>query len=247
MAVFMTGDTHGKFDRLEAGAFPELDALTREDCVIICGDFGGVWEGGSKENDMLDRLNQRPFTTLFVDGNHENYDMLARFPVTEWRGGKVQAVRPNILHLMRGQVFALDGKRFFTMGGASTHDAPDGILNPGSPTFLEDYQWMRSSGARVRVNHRSWWKQELPSPEELQTARESLDRVGWKVDYIVTHCAPDSIQKGLVPDRGSDCLTEFLEEVRVRCAFEYWFMGHYHRDGVIENRYVLLKNEVLRL
>lgn len=247
MAVFLTGDTHGKFDRLEAGAFPELDVLSREDCVIICGDFGGVWEGGSKEEAMLDRLDQRPFTTLFVDGNHENYDMLARCPVTEWHGGKVQAIRPNILHLMRGQIFELDGKYFFTMGGASTHDAPDGILNPGSPTFKEDYQWMRTSGARFRVNHRSWWAQELPSPEELRTARESLDRAAWKVDYIVTHCAPDSIQKALVPDRASDCLTEFLEEVRKRCVFEYWFMGHYHRDGVIGEKYVLLKDEVLRL
>jgi hypothetical protein len=35
-----------------------------------------------------------------------------------------------------------------------------------------------------RVNHRSWWKEELPGEEEYQTARANLDSVGWAVDYI---------------------------------------------------------------
>ena len=45
-----------------------------------------------------------------------------------------------------------------------------------------------------RVNHLSWWEEELPSEEEYQTARANLDRAGWEVDYIITHCCPTSIQ-----------------------------------------------------
>lgn len=50
--------------------------MTKDDYVIICGDFGGLWtfeEESSREKDVLDWLNNKNFTTLFVDGNHENY------------------------------------------------------------------------------------------------------------------------------------------------------------------------------
>ena len=42
MAIFITGDTHGDFARFKKGNFPEQAELTKEDYVIICGDFGGV-------------------------------------------------------------------------------------------------------------------------------------------------------------------------------------------------------------
>ena len=49
--------------------------MTKEDYVIICGDFGGVWNKeveNKEEKHLLDWLEEKPFTTLFVDGNHEN-------------------------------------------------------------------------------------------------------------------------------------------------------------------------------
>lgn len=247
MSIFVTGDTHGDFSRLAEGSFQELEGLHKSDCVLICGDFGGVWNGSSAEQAALDRLDGRPFTTLFVDGNHENYDLLARFPLSDWHGGQVRAIRPSVLHLQRGQVYEIEGKRFFTMGGASSYDVEDGILEPGSPTFREDCQCLRAMHARFRVNHRTWWRQELPSPAEYRTAREALDRAGWQVDYIVTHCAPSSIQKALFGDRPPDPLTDFLEEVRERCGFECWFFGHYHDDGVIGKNFVLLYEQLIEL
>ncbi len=96
--------------------------MTRDDFMIICGDFGGVWEGGKKDARSLDRLENLPFTTLFVSGNHENFDLLRKYPIEEWNGGKVQRIRPHVIHLMRGQVFDLQGYSFFTMGGARSHD-----------------------------------------------------------------------------------------------------------------------------
>lgn len=49
MSIFITGDTHGDFSRFEKSRFPEQDALTKDDVVIICGDFGGGWDGGPGE------------------------------------------------------------------------------------------------------------------------------------------------------------------------------------------------------
>ena len=133
--VLVTGDCHGNFARFEQKHFSEQANMTKDDTVIITGDFGGVWFGDSRDDETLDWLERLPFTLVFVCGNHENYDALARYPVAEWRGGKVHRVRPHVLHLMRGQIFELEGCRFFTMGGAKSHDIEDGILEPDAPNF----------------------------------------------------------------------------------------------------------------
>ena len=246
--IYATGDTHGNFQRFQTQHFPEQVSMTREDYMIICGDFGGVWDGSEKEAHKLDWLESLPFTTLFVSGNHENFDLLAKYPVEEWNGGKIQRIRPHVIHLMRGQVFELQGYTFFTMGGASSHDVEDGILNPDATDFEEQYWALRRMGAYFRVNHHSWWKEELPSPAEYEEAQRNLERVHYDVDYIITHCAPTSIQNELLRGRSApDSLTDFLEEVRQRCRFRYHFFGHYHSDGILQKQFVLLYRQILRL
>ena len=189
--IYVTGDTHGNFRRFQPEYFPEQAGMTKNDVVIIAGDFGGVWFGDSRDDETLDWLERLPFTLAFVCGNHENYDALERYPVAEWHGGKVHRVRPHVLHLMRGQVYELEGYRFFTMGGAKSHDIEDGILEPDAPDFERRLTMLqRKPRARYRINHISWWAQELPSDEEYTEARRNLDAVGWQVDYIITHTAP---------------------------------------------------------
>ena len=39
MAIFITGDTHGDFTRFKKDIFYEQAELTKEDCVIITGDY----------------------------------------------------------------------------------------------------------------------------------------------------------------------------------------------------------------
>ena len=204
--------------------------------------------GDCRDDEGLDFLESRPFTTLFVAGNHENYDALRTYPLEDWHGGKIRRIRPSVLLLERGQVFDLNGKRIFTMGGASSHDIQGGILEPDDPLFLLKFHTLKAKGTPFRVNHRSWWKEELPSPEEYLEARQNLNKAGWEVDYIITHCAPTSIQNELLRERSKpDELTDFLEEVRQRCRFRYHFFGHYHGDGIIQNQFVLLYKQILRL
>lgn len=248
MALFLTGDTHGDFRRFLPESFYEQERLTKEDLVLVCGDMGGVWYGDCRDDEGLDFLERRPFTTLFVVGNHENYDALGTYPLEDWRGGKIRRIRPSVLLLERGQVFDLNGKRVFTMGGASSHDIQGGILEPDDPLFLLKFHTLEAKGTPFRVNHRSWWKEELPSPEEYLEARRNLDKAGWEMDYIITHCAPTSIQNDLLRERSKpDELTDFLEEVRQRCRFRYHFFGHYHGDGIIQKQFVLLHKQILRL
>ena len=76
--IFITGDTHATTDweKINTSNFPEQKDLTRDDYLIVCGDFGGVW--GDEEDQYIQKTyGERNFTTLFIDGNHENHDLLA--------------------------------------------------------------------------------------------------------------------------------------------------------------------------
>lgn len=140
--IYITGDTHADFSRFMEENFPVQSEMTKEDYLIICGDFGGVWsfeEESAREKYYLDWLNSKNFTTLFVDGNHENYTRLYNYPVKEWHGGKVHKIRESVLHLMRGEVFDIAGKKFFVFGGARSHDIQDGILNLEEVNYNVDY------------------------------------------------------------------------------------------------------------
>lgn len=246
--IYATGDTHGNFQRFAPEHFPEQAGMTKEDYMIICGDFGGVWDGGKKEERNLDWLEDLPFTTLFISGNHENFDLLRKYPTEEWNGGKIQRIRPHVIHLMRGQVFDLQGYFFFTMGGARSHDIEDGVLNPKAPDFEEQYWTLRRMGGRFRVNHQSWWKQELPSKTEYEEARHSLEGIHYEMDYVITHCAPSSIVD-ILGNGGHvhDHLTDFLEEVKERAKFHYWLFGHYHDNKIIDDRFVLLWEQMVQV
>ena len=245
--VFATGDTHGNFLRFQPENFPEQESMTKNDYVIICGDFGGVWNDGEEERQTLDWLESLPFTVLFVSGNHENFDLLKELPVEEWHGGKVQFIRPHVIHLLRGQAFEIEGYTFFAMGGASSHDIADGILDPFADDFEEQYWFMRRMRCRFRVNHYSWWKEELPSDKEFAEAVKTLERIGWAADYIITHCAPDYIVKKLNPDYTLDRLSTFLEKIRRKTKFHYWLFAHYHDNSIIDERYVLLWEQIVQI
>ncbi len=245
--IFATGDTHGNFQRFSTKVFPEQKEMTRDDFVIICGDFGGVWDGSPREVYWLDWLEDKPFTTLFVDGNHENFTALNTLEVEEWNGGKIHRVRPHILHLMRGQVFDIGGFRFFAMGGAASHDIQDGILDPAAPGFEKEYWLKRRLRQFFRVRGVSWWEEEMPNQEEYAEADRNLERAGWKVDYIITHCCPTSVQQKLNLSFSPDALTDYHQKLKCLCDFHYWLFGHYHDNRKIDDRFILLWEQIVRV
>ena len=250
--IYVTGDTHGDFSRFFEQAFPARKEMIRDDYVIICGDFGGIWYDSPEQQAKLDWLGNLPFTILFLDGNHENYDLLATYPVTEWSGGKVQVIRPNVLHLMRGQVFGISGRTFFTMGGAACHDIHNGVLDMRDPDFEKKYKLLRLQNRFFRINHISWWEQELPTQAELDECWKNLCAQGKKVDYVLSHCAPSKLQRKIQTVIGDNThpengLTEFLQQVYNQCEFKDWFCGHYHHAMDVEEDFHVLYEDIVSL
>ena len=188
MSIFVTGDVHGVAEygasRFSSRVWPLGRTLTRDDVVIVAGDFGFIWSGSNTDKYWLDWFESKPWTTCFVDGNHENHHLLAGLPMREWNGGLVHEVRPHVLHLMRGEVFDITGTTVLAMGGAASHDK----------------QW--------RQEGKTWWPEEMPSEREIKHCRASLDRAGWKVDYVVTHEAPVDLADELC----MECNREFYDD-----------------------------------
>ena len=243
--IYITGDTHGDWmSRLRTNAFPEQKEMTKDDYVIICGDFG-IWHDTNQERHNLKWLDDKPFTTLFVDGNHENFDRLYTMPVSEWNGGNVHFIRPHIIHLMRGQVFEIDGVSLFTFGGAKSHDIQDGILEKDDPRIKE---WSKNPFKMFRVNHSSWWKEELPSEKEMNDGIQNLEKYNNKIDFIITHCgATSSIALYSMGDYKPDILTNYFEEIRQKVNFKKWFMGHYHDNYAINDKEIILYEQIVRI
>ena len=253
--IYITGDTHSDFRRFSRNIFPEQKEMTKDDYVIIAGDFGGVWYGLEDsahlkaEQYNLDELDQRSFTTLFIPGNHENYDRLMsdEFPEIYWHGGKVRVIRPSVLMLQRGEMYVIDGARFFTFGGASSHDISDGLLDGADPAWKKKAKQLeRQKKYYYRVKGVSWWPQELPTQEEMQHGLETLEKHGWKTDFVVTHCAPSSIQAQL-GFHDNNCLTKYLEEIHMKLDYKNWFFGHYHYNINVNARDILLYEQIIRI
>lgn len=213
--IYITGDTHGEQARFSPGAMPGEDKWSRDDTLIVCGDFGFLFADDEREHAFLDKLAQKPYTICFCDGNHENFPAICAYPKQVWHGGNVHRIRDNVIHLMRGQVFVLDGKKIFTMGGAYSID-----------------KYMRREGF-------SWWPAEQPTDEEYREATQNLREAGSCVDIVITHTAPREIirRMGKEPDAHDAELTGFLEWIMYEVQFRRWFFGHWHTEQRIDDRF----------
>lgn len=235
--IFITGDVHGQKDiwKLKGNNFQIKNELTKDDYLIITGDFGGVWFGTSDiihiehgqcygcDDYLLKWYQDQNYTTLWIDGNHENHALLDAYPVEEWHGGKIHRIMPSVIHLMRGQVFEIGGKSIFTMGGASSTDR------------------------EYRVKNVSWWERELPCEQEYEDARRNLKNNKNKVDYIVTHCIGYEYMKMIGRMRVTDRLTLFLSEIDKMVEYNHWYFGHYHKDMKIDSKHTALFQNIIEI
>lgn len=250
--IYITGDVHAEFNKFSVKNFPQQKEMTRDDYLIVCGDFG-IWHDCPTERYWLDWLSEKSFTLLFVDGNHENFDRLkTEFPIVDFHGGKAHKIRENIYHLMRGYVFNLCEKKFFAFGGASCHDIRDGILYfedyPNKKALIDDYNWRTKNGQMLRINKISWWKDELPTKSEMQRGKDNLKKVDYKVDYVITHCPPREVCCRYGYYDVDTIISYFDELLKLGLSFNEWWSGHLHDNQYnIYRKYNLIYEDIVKL
>ncbi len=233
MKIYVTGDTHQEYNssKLSKKCFPEQRDLTKDDFVIVAGDFGYYWNENTK-SEIANRkiLGGKKFTTLYLDGNHENYNLIENLPESEWNGGRVHIdERYGFIHLMRGQIYNIYGNKIFTFGGAYSID-----------------KQFRKQG----ISH---WERELPSEKEYEEGRKNLEKVNYEVDYVITHTCPLSIFH-LIPKTNLEYsfepnfeLERYLEEIYLKIKFKQWYFGHFHIDKKIDDKFYSLFEKIIEI
>lgn len=159
-----------------------------------------MWDDSKKEQKTIKQLGKRKYNICFVDGTHENFSLLNNYEVSEWNGGKVHKIYGNLYHLMRGQVFHIDGLTVFTMGGGESPDID------------------------IRTEGDNWSRDEIPTREELLEGAHALEKEDYHVDIVVTHEPPMRI-KGFLQLKDYDslrvtALNAYFEELSDSCTFK---------------------------
>jgi len=216
--IYITGDMHRDLTRFKSKS---MRALRKNDVLIVCGDFGFVWDGSPKEKRILKWIGKRKYHVLFVEGPNDNIELLNSYPVVEWNGGKVREISGRLRQLMRGEIYNIEGKTVFAFGGGTRQSDSD-VLTP-------------------------WAQWELPSSEEMDHARQNLAKAGNKVDYIITHQPSRKIMEFLQPRHHDfNVLDAFLDELRQTCTYRRWYFGCLHKNKLIPPAEMALFEDVVR-
>lgn len=220
--VYITGDMHGDQNRFNT---KEIKQLTAGDTLIICGDFGFIWENDKKEKEFLKWLGSRKYNVCFLDGPHDNFDRIYACRKTVWKGGLVHRISGSLFHMCRGQIFNIDGYKIFTFGGGESSDRD------------------------MRNDSKRWFKEELPSPDQMREGAENLNEAGLAVDYIVTHEPPSVVKRAIQLRSGKNAyvnkLNGYLEEISRGVAYEKWFFGSVHEDKPITKKHIAVFEKIL--
>ena len=208
--LFVSGDLHGSIDFQKLIDFNIKfgNELTIDDYVIIAGDFGVIWyERDEEEEKLLDMLDSFSWTTLFIDGNHENHVRLATFPEVVFKNARAHQISESVYHIMRGEVLEIADLKLLCIGGADSHDKA----------------W--------RTKNVDWWEEERITPEDIENARKNLERYNFNVDFVISHSLPQSMLRRILPymkpTRSSHLLDDIFWDVDIDKS---WITGHYHED-----------------
>lgn len=220
--IYVTGDMHAVASRFDD---PKLRKLKKGDTLIVCGDFGFLWNGSKEEMNVLRKLSKKKYNICFIDGTHENFDMLSKLKVKKWNGGKVHQISENIFHLMRGQIFTIENQKIFTMGGGESPDI------------------------EIRFEMNTWSEQEIPTREELIEGVENLQKNSAEIDIVITHEPPAKIKEFLLLQTSNaasiTAINTYLEDVSRTCKFKHWYFGSLHMDKFISTTHACVFNNVV--
>lgn len=217
--VYITGDTHGDFTRFKT---PAAHRIRKGDTLIVLGDFGFLWNGGKKEQQIIKKLGKLRYNVLFLDGPHENYDLLREYPVSDWNGGKVQVIEGNLIHLLRGEIYTIENETYFAFGGG---ESPDHDL---------------------RTDSKTCWDEEMPSAEQMMDGRRHLEEHGNKVDFILTH-TPSGKAGGYMSNKivHLNGLHVYFNRIEDTVSYIRWFFGSLHMDKPMSKRHLAVFRSII--
>ena len=224
--VYLIGDIHGDITQImKENLHNNGIKISRNDVLIVLGDFGIMFKDTEQQRLALDYIGQLNYYVAFIDGNHENFDYLKSLPiVTKW-GNKVHKLNNRCFHLLRGNIYKIEGHKYLCFGGATSIDRA------------------------YRTLGESYWLEEEPSFVDINTLGKSIkDNSIEHIDFILTHTCSNLVlhkMKSIKPiDDGCktrlvlDKVYDLLKDIN-----HVWFYGHFHTHETISKKYICLTNE----
>ena len=234
MRWFVTGDTHGNFERIY-NWIEKLDFNNIDINIIIAGDAGICWRKDKKDLNQIIQLHEDNynFHIWFIDGNHENFDVLKEFQPDEYG---IVNLSSHIHYFPRGSGVYIQ-----------TDNGTKSILCCGGADSVDK---------TLRTPHIGWWADEAITFEDIDKCLAHKKDVD-KFDYVITHCCPYSIflaysaylitltsinQKAV--DHSSELM---LDNLANEINFDKWYFGHYHVDKQLTDKYRCVLNDFIEL
>ena len=224
--IYYTGDTHG--GKTKIINFYHRMGLTAEDTIVILGDAGMNYYGDVRDEFLKNCLDRLGITIFSIHGNHEMRPAsLPTYITKQWRGGTVwyEESYPNLLFAKDGEMYDLDGQKSIVIGGAYSVD--------------KFYRLERGY---------NWFADEQPSDEIKADVEAALDRLGWKVDQVLSHTCPtkytptEAFLPGLDQSSVDRSTEDWLDTIEERLTYKRWFCGHWHIDKHIDRLRFLMNS-----
>ena len=224
MATFLKGDIHGNL--FEIIDFINRFNLGKNDNIIILGDCGIAWRKDKKDlaqNIKLWNECGNGVKLYFIDGNHENFNILNSLSIENNMG----KIADNIYHLRRGQIYEFEGKKILVCGGADS---------------IDKYR---------RVENFTWWKEEAISQETIDDI--SAGHYDYVLTHCCPRSVFEknriylSTLQFLDENKINHNSEDMLEQLKNKITFDHWFFGHYHINRNLDEKFTCLFEDFMEV
>lgn len=218
--IYITGDTHRDFSKLDKIIFNKDDILT------ILGDAGINYCLTEEDNKFKEYLKKYNVKMFCIRGNHEERpENISTYKEINMFGGKVYIEEdyPNLIFAKDGEEYNIGGKSVLVIGGA----------------FSVDKEYRLMYGYK-------WFKDEQLTKEEMDIIYNKVK--GKHYDLILTHTCPYKYEpvevflSGIDQSKVDKSMEFFLDKIADSVEYNKWYCGHYHTEKRIDKIVFLYKN-----
>jgi len=210
--IYITGDTHRDFSRLNNIKF------NNDDILIVLGDAGINYFLNNEDIKYKEYLKRYNIKLFCIRGNHEERpENIKTYKESTMFGGKVYIEKnyPNLIFAKDGEIYNIDKKRVLVIGGAYSVD--------------KEY--------RIIYGHR-WFKDEQLTKEEMDIIFDKVK--GSHFDVVLTHTCPykyepkEMFLEGLDQSKVDKSMEYFLDKIEENIDYDKWYCGHFHNEKTID-------------
>ena len=218
--IYITGDTHRDFSRLDKMEF------NNDDLLIILGDAGINYYLNEEDNKFKEYLKKYNVKMFCIRGNHEERpENISTYKEINMFGGKVYIEEdyPNLIFAKDGEEYNIDGKSILVIGGAYSVD--------------KEY--------RLIYGYK-WFKDEQLTKEEMDTIYNKVK--GKHYDVVLTHTCPYKYEpvevflSGIDQSKVDTSMEHFLDKIEESIKYDKWYCGHYHTEKTIDRIEFMFEN-----